>query len=201
MTDEDGALLEPLGVALHAMDLAGVREGERASVHGCGPIGLLIIQLLRLAGAAAILASEPLGHRRAAALTMGATDVFDGPGADGQGGRAPGPEVDVAFDVSGTDDALADALDWAAPGGRVVLVGIPEGDRTTFRAGVARRKELSLLLCRRMRSSDLDRAIALVADGRVELGGLITHRYPLGEAPAAFATLAARTGIKVAVRP
>jgi L-iditol 2-dehydrogenase len=107
----------------------------------------------------------------------------------------------VAFDAAGTDEALSDAIDSAAPGGRVVLVGIPEGDRSTFRAGVARRKELSLLLCRRMQSSDLDRAISLAADGRVDLDGLITDRYPLGQAPAAFDTLAARTGIKVVVRP
>ena len=200
ISEEDGALLEPLGVALHAMDLARLGPGGRASVHGCGPIGLLIIQLLRLAGAAAILASEPLEHRRAAALAMGATAAFGGL-ADGGRGPASAPDVDVAFDVAGTDDALADALDWAAPGGRVVLVGIPEGDRTTFRAGVARRKELSLLFSRRMRSSDLDRAISLAADGRIELAGLISHRYPLGDAPAAFATLANRSGIKVVVRP
>src|SRR5205823_679484 len=76
ISDEEGALLEPLGVALHALDIARVRPGERASVHGCGPIGLLIIQLLRLAGVDTILASEPLDHRRAAAVTFGASDAF-----------------------------------------------------------------------------------------------------------------------------
>jgi L-iditol 2-dehydrogenase len=197
ISDEEGALLEPLGVALHAMDVARVGRGERASVHGCGPIGLLIVQLLRLAGASAIIASEPLAHRRAAAVALGATDST---AADGEPpGR--GDAVDVAFDAAGTDDALADAVAWAAPGGRVVLVGIPEDDRTTFRAGVARRKELSLLFCRRMRSTDLDRAILLAADGRVDLGGLITDRFPLGDTVGAFAALAARTGIKVIVRP
>jgi L-iditol 2-dehydrogenase len=201
ISDEDGALLEPLGVALHALDLAAIRSGERASVHGCGPIGLLIVQLLRLAGLATIVASEPLDHRRAAALALGATDSIDPMGAPGHRARESAPDVDVAFDVSGTDAALADATDWLAPGGRVVLVGIPEGDRTTFRASVARRKELTLLLCRRMRSTDLDRAISLAADGRVDLAGLITHRYPLSEAPAAFATLAARTGIKIVIHP
>jgi L-iditol 2-dehydrogenase len=201
IAEEQGALLEPLGVALHAMDLANVQPGERASVLGCGPIGLLIVQLLRLAGASAILASEPLEHRRAAALALGATDSTHALADDSRGGHTSPLDVDVAFDAAGTDGALADAIDWAAPGGRVVLVGIPEGDRTTFGAAVARRKELSLLFCRRMRSSDLDRAISLAADGRVDLEGLITDRYPLAEAPAAFATLAARTGIKVIVRP
>lgn len=201
ISEQEGALLEPLGVALHALDLAMVQSGERASVHGCGPIGLLIVQLLRLAGVATIFASEPLEHRRAAALAFGATESIDLVGRPGHRSRGSVSDVDVAFDAAGTDAALAEAMDRVAPGGRVVLVGIPEGDRTTFRASLARRKELTLVLCRRMRSTDLDRAISLAADGRVDLAGLITDRYPLSEAPAAFATLAARTGIKIVVQP
>jgi L-iditol 2-dehydrogenase len=201
ISEEDGALLEPLGVAVHAMDLAGIRPGERASVHGCGPIGLLIVQLLRMAGASAIIASEPLRHRRTAAMKLGATASIDPDDGARPSGRLPALDVHVAFEVAGTNEALADAMERVVPGGRVVLVGIPEGDRTIFQASVARRKELSLLLCRRMRSSDLDRAITLAAEDRVDLAGLITDRYPLGEASAAFATLAARSGIKVIVRP
>jgi L-iditol 2-dehydrogenase len=203
ISDEEGALLEPLGVAIHAMDLAGIRPGDRTSVHGCGPIGLLIVQLLRLAGASAILVSEPLDQRRAAAMSFGATASIDPGGAAGPSGRAAAldSDADIAFEVAGTDAALADAIDAVAPGGRIVLVGIPEGDRTTFPAGAARRKELSLLLCRRMRSADLDRAIALAADGQIDLAGLITDRFPLADAGAAFATLAGRTGVKVIVRP
>jgi L-iditol 2-dehydrogenase len=201
ISEDAGALLEPLGVAIHALDLARLRPGERASVHGCGPIGLLIVQMLRVAGASAIVASEPLGHRREAAIRLGATAAIDPGDGGGRSDRLHGPDVDVAFEVAGTNEALADAMEWVAPGGRVVLVGIPEGDRTTFQAGVARRKELALLHCRRMQGSDLDRAIALAADGRVDLASLITHRYRLDEAPAAFAALAARTGIKVIVRP
>ena len=189
ISQDEGALLEPLGVAIHALDLARVQPGETAAVFGCGPIGLLVIQLLRLAGADPILVSDPLPHRLAAAVALGAV------------GRSGSPAVDVAFDAAGTDAALADALEATRPGGRVLLVGIPDGDRTTFQAGLARRKELSLQLCRRMRSGDLDRAITLASEGRVELDGLITHRYPLAEIGSAFATLAARAGIKVVVQP
>jgi L-iditol 2-dehydrogenase len=186
-----GALLEPLGVAIHALDLARIEPGERALVVGCGPIGLLIVQLLRLAGADPIHAVDPLPHRAAAAAAFGAI-LRD---------RGGSPPVDIAFDAAGTDAALADALEATRPGGRVLLVGIPDGDRTTFQAGIARRKELTLQLSRRMRSEDLDRAIALAAEGRIELEDLITHRYPLAEIGAAFATLASRTGIKVIVEP
>ena len=86
--------------------------------------------------------------------------------------------VDVAFEVAGDDDAIADAVAAVRPGGRVVLVGIPDGDRSSFPAAAARRKELSLQLCRRMAETDLPRAIALAEAGRVDLSALITHRYP-----------------------
>jgi L-iditol 2-dehydrogenase len=190
-SEDEGALMEPLGVALHAVDLGGVRPGERAAVIGCGPIGLLIVQVLRAAGAGPIRAADPLPHRLAAAVRLGAEDAAVETGA----------EVEVVFEAAGTDEALATALDLVRPGGRVVLVGIPAGDRTSFAASRARRKEVVLLACRRMRGQDLDRAIALAASGAVDLAGLVTHRHPLAEAPAAFAMLASRAGIKVIVRP
>jgi L-iditol 2-dehydrogenase len=83
----------------------------------------------------------------------------------------------------------------------VVLVGIPADDRSVFSASTARRKELTLVNCRRMLPHDLGRAIDLVDSAVVDLAGLVTHRYPLAETEAAFETLVARTGIKVVVEP
>jgi L-iditol 2-dehydrogenase len=195
------ALLEPLGVALHAVDLGDVTRGTSAAVIGCGPIGLLTIQVLRLAGANPILAADPLPHRLAAAVALGAREA--GPlGAAGSVDRPAGWDgVDVAFDAAGTDEAVAAALDIARPGGTVVLVGIPGSDLTTIRASTARRKELTLRASRRMRAADLERAIALAADDHVDLVRLVTGRFPLEAAPEAFGALAARSGIKVVVEP
>jgi len=103
--------------------------------------------------------------------------------------------------MSGSDEALADAVAAVRPGGRVVIVGIPAGGRTAFEAAAARRKELALLLCRRMVASDLPHAVEVVAAGAVQLSPLISHRYAIGSAPEAFATLAQRRGLKVIVNP
>ena len=84
---------------------------------------------------------------------------------------------------------------------RVVLVGIPEGDRTSFPAAAARRKELTLQLSRRMAADDLSRAIALAGSGSIDLAGLISHRYRLDQAAEAFEMLDSRRGLKVIVRP
>ena len=74
--DDEAALLEPLAVALHALDLAPPAVGARAGVYGCGPLGLLLVQLLRLSGASVIVATDRLAHRVAAARTLGATHGF-----------------------------------------------------------------------------------------------------------------------------
>jgi Threonine dehydrogenase and related Zn-dependent dehydrogenases len=99
------------------------------------------------------------------------------------------------------DAAVDDAIASTRPGGRVVLVGIPDGDRTTFTASVARRKGLTLLVCRRMEPSDLPRAIRLVEAGEIALAPLVTGRYGLDEWRVAFGDLVDRRGLKVVVEP
>jgi L-iditol 2-dehydrogenase len=193
LSDAGGALLEPLGVALHALDLGHLRLGGSAAVIGCGPIGLLLIQLLRAAGVDPVIAADPLAHRLAAAVNLGA-----GPG--GPPGRLVPAGVDAAFEVAGTDEATDAAMEAARPGGRVVLVGIPGGDRTSFRASVARRKGLTIAMSRRMNDA-YPRAIALAASGVVNLGALVSHRMPLTETASAFGVAARREGLKVIVEP
>ena len=193
LSDIDGALLEPLGVALHALDLGHLRLGGSAAVIGCGPIGLLLIQLLLAAGADPVIAADPLAHRREAAVNLGAD-------LGGPHDRLVLAGVDTAFEVAGADDAVDAAMAAAKPGGRVVLVGIPGGDRTTFSASAARRKGLTIALSRRMNDA-YPRAIALAASGAVDLGALVTHRMPLTGTAAAFGTAARREGLKVIVEP
>ena len=186
LPDVEAALLEPLGVALHALDLGQVTAGTTAGVLGCGPIGLLLVQLLK-AGGAEVFAVDPLPHRQTAAEALGAS---------------PEPrEVDVVFEVAGTEGALDAALAAARPAGRVVLVGIPDGDRTSFSASAARRKGLTLLVSRRMTQHDLPRAIGLVESGSIDLSGLVTERHGLAEWADAFDALSQRRGLKVVIEP
>jgi L-iditol 2-dehydrogenase len=197
VSDGDGALLEPLGVAIHSVDLGHLPFGGTAAVVGCGPIGLLLIQLLKASGARHVLAIEPRTHRQEAAALFGA-DSVSGPIASIS--QLVGYGVDVAFEAAGTDDAVRLALDAARPGGRVVLAGIPDSDTVTFRASTARRKGLTIALVRRM-NEVYPRAISLAARGAVDLGSLVTRRAPLGEVQAAFGDAARRTGLKVLVDP
>ncbi|MBV9450912.1 MAG: alcohol dehydrogenase catalytic domain-containing protein [Streptosporangiaceae bacterium] len=197
MTDADGAMLEPLGVAIQCVDLGHLPFGGTAAVAGCGPIGLLIIGLLKVSGASSVIAFEPLAHRREAAARMGA-DVVSAP-VDNVG-ELTGYGVDVAFEAAGTDDGVRLAVDAARPGGRVVLAGIPGDDTTTFRASIARRKGLTIAMVRRM-NEVYPRAISLADRGAVDLAPLVTRRAALDEIGDAFKDAAQRTGLKTVVEP
>jgi L-iditol 2-dehydrogenase len=203
LTEADGAMLEPLGIAIHALDLAHLRLGARVGVFGCGPIGLLLVQLARLAGArvfATELARRP--HRLEAARALGAEVFAAEEGREGGAIRdaAGSGGLDVALETAGEQAAVDAAVEAVRPGARVVLVGIPVDARTSFVAGSARRKGLTLVLARRM-GDVYARAVQLVASGRVNVRSLVTHRFPLAEIRAAFDVAVPRAGLKVIVEP
>jgi L-iditol 2-dehydrogenase len=203
LSDEDVAMLEPLGVALHAVRLAQIRPGTRVGVFGCGPIGQFLIQLARVSGATAIVATDVLPHRLAAARVAGATATTLVAGGSERGellAATGGYGVDVAFEAAGEDDALETSIALAAPAGTVVVVGIPSYDKTTFTASTARRKGLTLKFSRRMNRVYPD-VIRLVESGLIDARSAVTARRPFGEFKAAFDAAAAREGLKVILRP
>jgi L-iditol 2-dehydrogenase len=203
LTFADGAMLEPLGTAMHAVDLAHLRIGSDVGVFGCGPIGLLVVQLLRAMGAVRIFATDVLPHRLEAARAWGATEVFLAEGGKeaqkilaATGGRG----LDAALEISNRGAAVEAAIDASKPGAAVVLVGIPDDDRTSFRASSARRKGLTLRLSRRMKHT-YPRAMALVQNERVDVRGVVSHTFPLEDAGQAFTVAARRDGLKVVIEP
>lgn len=203
LTDSDGAILEPLGVAIHAVDLGHLKPGMTVGVFGCGPIGLLLVQLLRASAATTVIATEVLPHRLDAARAMGATAVFqadDGREVAQIMQYTDGRGVDVAFEVAGKNNAVEAAMAAAKPGGRVVLIGIPSEDRTYFTAAVARRKGLTFMMARRMKLV-YPRAIRLVQSGLVDVRSVVTHHFPLTDFDQALEVAQRREGLKVMIEP
>lgn len=200
--DVAGAMLEPLGVAIHALRLARVRPGDTIAILGCGPIGLLLIQLARVAGARAVVATDALPHRVEAARRLGAVAALVDGGAeravlmDATAGRG----ADAAIEIAGENDAIETAIALARPAGTVVVAGIPAGDHSTIAASTARRKGLDLRFSRRM-NRVYPRAIALVEAGLVDVSSLVSHRFAIDEYDAAFRTAVRRDGLKVVVEP
>lgn len=201
LNDSEGVMLEPLGVAIHAVDLAKIQIGMTVGIYGCGPIGLLIIQLSRLAGARKIIATDPLTHRVVAARSLGADAVFEVKDHTRITDLLASTEdrgVDVAFDCSGSLDAVSTAFQTVIPGGKVILAGIPDDNQTSFDAALARRKGLTIKLVRRMKNT-YPRAIDLVARGVVDVKSLVTHHFPLEKSQEAFQLASRREGLKTII--
>jgi L-iditol 2-dehydrogenase len=202
ISDLEGVMLEPLGIAIHAVDLAHLRVGTSVGIFGCGPIGLLILQLARLAGAGYILTTDVLPHRVEMSRRIGADEAH----LVEDGSMEPGllldrkRGLDVVFEAAGENLAVEMAVAAARPGGKVILVGIPADDRTSFKASEARRKGLTLKLVRRMKLT-YPRAIQLVESGAVDVRSLVTHTFSLDRAIEAFAVAERREGLKVIITP
>ncbi|MCE2490870.1 MAG: alcohol dehydrogenase catalytic domain-containing protein [Anaerolineae bacterium] len=193
LSDAEGALLEPLGVALHAVDLARLRLAQSVVVLGCGPIGLLIVRLARLAGADPIYACDRFPWRAAAARAWGASEAWccaQEDSVERVEQLTAGRGADTVFEAAWADESVAEAAEMARPGGRVVLVGIPSADVLSMKHSTARRKGLTLLMSRRMKHT-YPRSIRLAQGGAVALEDLISRRYPLDQTAEAFASYAA----------
>ena len=106
--------------------------------------------------------------------------------------------VDIAFEVAGENDAVDLAIESVIPGGKVILVGIPANNQTSFVASVARRKGLTIKMVRRMKNT-YPRAIALVTSQLIDVQSLISHRFPLEQANEAFQLAESRDGIKIMI--
>ena len=184
MSAEQGAMLEPLGVCIHAIDLAKPKLVESVAVLGCGCIGLGILQLLLRTGCHKIVAIDPQPHRVEKALSLGAhvggatfETVSDATNSRG---------CDLVIEATNSPAGLVDAVKAAAIGGRVILVGIPDGDvYNNLSASEARRRGLDIRFSRRM-GDVYERAVKLVDRSWVDVDTLITHRFDLPTAADAF---------------
>jgi L-iditol 2-dehydrogenase len=185
--DEAAALLEPLGVAIHAVDFAKLKVSHSLAILGAGPIGLLILQVARLAGADPIFVTDRHPWRLKLAAKWGGIPIrCDREDAVQTIKREThGRGVDAVIEAAWGEESVGQAAELARLGGRVVLVGIPRVDDLRLKHSTARRKGLTIALSRRMKHC-YPRAIRLAGEDRVDLRGLVSHRFPLKQAAEAF---------------
>jgi len=201
----DIALLEPLAVAVHAVELARMKPGATVALLGCGGIGLCILMVARAKGAGPIMATDLVPERLAVAKDLGADATFlaaeESP-VEKILERTGGRGVDVVFEAAGAQETPQQAVEVCRPGGSVVLVGIPAEDRLEIRLSEARRKELLLINVRRQ-NENYPEAISLIVSGQVNVKPILTHRLPLQQISRAYELMDTRAegSIRVAVEP
>jgi L-iditol 2-dehydrogenase len=174
LSDDAGALLEPLSVGIAAMRKAGTVPGDRVLIAGAGPIGIIAAQTARAFGAREVIVSDPVGPRRDRALRYGATSVID-PTAEDIAGLGLG--VDSFIDASGAGPAITAGIRAVRPAGTVVLVGLGNSD-LTLPVSVIQDREITVTGIFRY-TDTWPLAIHLVASGQVDVESLVTGRFDL----------------------
>jgi L-iditol 2-dehydrogenase len=177
VSDEAGALMEPLSVGVWACRKAGVSPGDRVLVTGAGPIGLLAQQCALAFGATSVTVTDVSDARLSLARRTGATRAL----------RAGEPldEVDALIECSGHPAALAAGIAALRPAGTAVVVGMGPDEQATVPLSLIQNRELWLTGTFRY-ANTYPTAIALVASGGVDPEAIITGRYGLDEAEAAL---------------
>lgn len=181
MSDDEAAMLEPLGVAIHAVQRARVEAADTVAVLGSGPIGLLTLQVAKASGASRIFATDIRPYRLEFAGRLGAEAVANPEETDVAEwikGLTGGMGVDVIFECAGEPSTVEECVAGVRIGGRVGLVGIPRVDSVSFDPHTARRRELDILNVRRSRFA-VEPGIELVRRKQVDAGSLVTHTFPL----------------------
>lgn len=198
-----GTFVEPLACCIAAVNAIPVRPGGTALVTGAGPMGQVVAQLARQAGAR-VLVSEPDPVRRALALQLGAEVVIDPSNeslADAATAFSGGNGIDIAWETAGRPSPLADCLAALRNGGAAVIVGVNPTD-TQFQIPLYHFHFRNLTLHGSYGARDpinIGKAVAKLAD--MNLGPLVSHRFGLADIEEAFEVARLGRGLKVLVEP
>jgi len=198
------AMAEPVACCVHGIDRARIRSGEVVVLIGAGAIGLILLQLALLQGAAGAIVSELTLEKRAAAEQLGATRVVD-PGAEDLSAivreATEGAGADVVIECVGSQRSAQQAVGLAAEGGRVLLFGVaPQRATIAVSPFEVYRREITITGSFTNPFTH-GRALSLLASGRVNVECLISHRLSLDELPLGLELLESRRATKVIIEP
>jgi L-iditol 2-dehydrogenase len=187
MSAEQAALSEPLAIGFYAVRQSLPLKGREVAILGCGPIGLSVMICARAMGAARIFVTDRLNDRLKVAGNNGA-DLTGNPEEENVVEKITRESpllLDAVFECCGQQDALDQAVELLKPGGKLLLVGIPETDRVSFAIDKIRRKEICVQNVRRQ-CACLHPTLSLMEQGRLKADFMITHRFGFEKTREAF---------------
>lgn len=203
----EGALVEPLSVAVHGCRLAGDMQEKSVVVFGAGPVGLLCCAVARAFGAARVVVVDVVTSRLISAKRYGATHTYEmttGPTEQNAGdlvmagGLGENGGADVVLDATGAEPCVNCGIHAIVPGGTFVQVGLGKPN-VGFPVGQVCDKEMVFKGCFRYGPGDFKLAIGLLDSRRITLDGLVTREYPFSKVEDAFKNVLSKTGIKTVI--
>jgi len=195
LTYDQLALVETLGIGAHAVERANIAADDFVLVIGAGPIGLSAIQFVQVRGATLAVMDVSESRLEFCRRNLGVKHTLGaGPEAAEQLRKIGGDLPTVVIDATGNPKSMAGTFDLPAPGGRIVFVGLYQGD-VTFNDPNFHRRELTLLASRNSQPGTFRDIIALIEAGRIDTTPWITHRFELPDTPESFPEVAGNPGV------
>jgi L-iditol 2-dehydrogenase len=200
---EDGAMVEPLAVGVHACRRGGVQPGQSAAALGAGPIGLLAAQVAAAYGAWPVVCTDLIPERLRRAEQLGLVAINGGAlEAVASVREATDGGAHVVIETAGTVQTIRQAMSMVRTGGVVVLVGMPPVDEATLPVMDQLAREYDVRSVFRYANA-YPPALALIASGKISLGALRTHEFPLTQTEEAMKLVigSKAEAMKVLVKP
>jgi L-iditol 2-dehydrogenase len=184
---DHGSISEPLSIGVYSVKRAGNLKGLSIGILGFGPIGMSVMLGAKVERPASILITDKINERLSIAEKEGVNSVLNPLNADVVDfiKKNTSLGLDVVFECCGQQEALDQAVEILKPGGKIIVVGIPEFERWSLIADNARRKEISLQYIRRQVDC-VQASLDLMQSGMINIDRMITHRYPFSHTKEAF---------------
>ncbi len=187
MSFEEAAISEPLAIGVYAVNRSIPMQGAKIGILGFGPIGMSVMLPALAKGASKIYVTDKIGERLAVAANNGAAWCGNPDNEDVVSimNTKEAYQLDVVFECCGQQDAVNNAVDIVKPGGKIMMIGIPEVDIINFRIEKIRRKEITFVNVRRQ-SFSVQEALDLMAAGKVNVKNMTTHHFKFPQTKSAF---------------
>lgn len=192
MSFDEAVISEPLAIGLYAVNESIPMVGAKIGILGFGPIGMSVLLSAMAKGASVIYVTDKIDERLEHAKKNGAVYAGNPDTTDivGEISQLETELLDVVFECCGQQDAIDQAIDLLKPGGKLMIIGIPEFDRWSFQVDSMRRKEICIQNVRRQNET-LDETLELISNHSVNVNSMATHRFSFNETQAAFELVSA----------
>jgi L-iditol 2-dehydrogenase len=187
LTPDHGSISEPLAIGVYAVKKSIEIKGANVGILGFGPIGMSVLLAAKSMGASNFFVTDKINARLAIALKEGTQFTFN-PLKDNiiESLYETFPlGLDVVFECCGQQDAFDQAIDILKPGGKLVVVGIPEFDQWLMKVETTRRREISIQFIRRQVDC-VEPTLEMMTSGRIKIDNMVTHRFPFESTKEAF---------------
>lgn len=187
LTPDHGSISEPLAIGVYAVKKSGGVKGLKIGILGYGPIGMSVMLAAKAEGADSFYITDKIDPRLSIAVKEGAS-LTGNPLKENVVEKILQKSnlgLDVVFECCGRQEALDQAIEILKPGGKLIVVGIPEFDRWSMKVETTRRKEISLQFIRRQVDC-VELALEMMKKGKINVGNMVTHRFPFDKTKEAF---------------